>query len=389
MTYERPTLVVFQGGARNSQPPLEALLLRAQSAAALDLLLLAGQTGAFRAALLVTEDEVLVAEAQALSLPLSLTVEPASEPFHFGTALREVCRKHGLSRVVYAGGASLPLADGDLLIDLARSVSGVGECVVANSLFSADYVALHPASALSRIEPPATDNNLAWLLHYTAGLPFAASPRTLATQFDIDTPPDLATLLLALEGGGIPHASVGPRVAEVLTEAPAAMPQLYTRLEAAYRVMATRRAQVFVGGRVSAWVWRRLEVNLPCQTRVLSEERGMQAGGREARGEVRSLLGLHIDAVGLPGFIRSLEETCDAAFLDTRVLFAHRRLQVSRPDRFHSDALMPDLVTDPWVRDLTYAMREAHIPIVPGGHSLVAGGVWALSERVRASGSAG
>jgi hypothetical protein len=166
------------------------------------------------------------------------------------------------------------------------------------------------------------------------------------------------------------------------------MPLLADSLARAYDVMATRRAQLFVAGRVSSWVWRRLEVNLPCQTRILSEERGMQAGGRGARGEARSLLGLLIDAVGMDGFVRSLEETCDAAFLDTRVLFAHRRLQVSRSDRFSSDALQPSAVSDPWVRDLTAALASARIPVVLGGHSLVSGGVWALSERIRASASA-
>jgi hypothetical protein len=174
----------------------------------------------------------------------------------------------------------------------------------------------------------------------------------------------------------------------MLERVPEMMPRLAVDLERAYAVMATRRAHLFVAGRVSAWVWRRLEVNLPCQTRVLSEERGMQAGGREARGEVRSLLGLYIDVTGLEGMVRAIEETCDAAFLDTRVLFAHRRLAVSRSDRFYSDALAPDDIADPWVRDLTVALASARVPIVPGGHSLIAGGLWALSEQVRASASA-
>ena len=35
---------------------------------------------------------------------------------------------------------------------------------------------------------------------------------------------------------------------------------------------------------------------------------------------------------------------------------------------------------DPVVRDLTAAARAAPIPVVLGGHSLVAGGIWALAE---------
>jgi|GEM_PF-5522667 len=37
---------------------------------------------------------------------------------------------------------------------------------------------------------------------------------------------------------------------------------------------------------------------------------------------------------------------------------------------------------------LTKAVAAASVPIVLGGHSLVAGGAWALSERVRVSASA-
>ena len=152
--------------------------------------------------------------------------------------------------------------------------------------------------------------------------------------------------------------------------------------------MSTRRAQVFLSGRISSWTWRRMEINLPCQTRVVSEERGMRASGRETSGEVRSLLGMFADLAGVPGLIHALETTSDASFLDTRVLFAHMGLSPRRADRFASDALMPNDITDPWVRDLTQSAAEARIPFVLGGHSLIAGGIWALSERVRASASA-
>jgi hypothetical protein len=160
-------------------------------------------------------------------------------------------------------------------------------------------------------------------------------------------------------------------------------------VERAYKVMATRRAEVLVAGRVSSWVWRRLETNLPCQTRIVSEERGMRASGREARGEARSLLGLYADIAGAGGLVRAIERLADAAFIDSRVLFAHRGLTPSARDRFASDALMPELIEETWVREFTEAVMGASIPIVLGGHSLVSGGVWALSERVREVGSAG
>ncbi len=421
MTSQRPALVVFQGGALSGAPGLAKLVADAQAASTLDLLDTAARNGAFSQAFLATEQEELadVAASQAgdWAGELPLTILPGGardgKAFHFGEALHNICEAHGLVRVVYVGGGAMPLGTEVDVRSLAVAVGGESECVVANNLYSADVVAFQPASALRSISLPATDNDLAWLLHYRAGLPFAPIPRTLATQFDLDTPTDLATLwrscLAGDRGSGIrdqgsgissdsrslipdprsPLFAIGPHLAEMLEGMPGELPFLVGNVERAYEVMATRRAEIMVAGRVSSWVWRRLEVNLPCQTRIISEERGMRASGREDRGEARSLLGLYSDVAGVPGLIKAIEQTCDAAFIDTRVLFAHRNLKPSAQDRFASDAFMPELIADPWIRELTEAAMASSVPIVFGGHSLVSGGVWALSERVRGSASAG
>ncbi len=397
MIHYRPTLLIFQGGAFASATALETFVVGAQHPAALDLLAAAAQSDAFERAILVTDDDRLVETATAIfadtptNLPLLIEKSDA-EGFHFGETLRRICETHSIERVVYVGGGAMPLGGVAELRALATAVGGEGECVVANNLYSADMVAFYPASALLKIEPPQTDNDLAWRLHYRAGLSFAALPRTLATQFDIDTPSDLATLWLSTRKTGATTQAArpasleaGPFLSSLLPVTRGVMPRLVGNMEQTLGVMATSRAQLLVAGRVSSWVWRRLEVNLPCQTRVFSEERGMQAGGREERGEVRSLLGYYMDKEGVGGLVRALEQLCDAAVIDSRVLFAHHHLQVSRADRFASDALQPEQVSDAWVRKLTEAVLTANIPIVLGGHSLLSGGVWALSERVRTS----
>jgi hypothetical protein len=392
-----PTLIIFQGGISASDKPLERLVARAQNASSLYTIRAAAASRSFERAVLVTEDEEVTTDALALALELkdeiALTVQGAPFPsqgaagFNFGENLRAVCEMHGLKRVVYTGGGAMPLATPGALADLALAVSGTAPCVVSNNLFSADFVAFYPASMLGLIGPAANDNDLAWLLHYKGGLPHATTPKTLANNFDIDTPSDLATLHLATRSAPL-EGAFGEELRALLERVPGEMPTLMGALEKAYEIMATRRAQVLLAGRVSSWTWRRLEANLPCQTRIFSEERGMRASGREARGEVRSLLGLYSDIAGIDGLMSALEQTSDAAFLDTRVLFAHRRLSPSRADRFASDAMLPEQVSDPWVRELTAAAASARIPVVLGGHSLVSGGVWAMSERVRGSASA-
>jgi hypothetical protein len=106
----------------------------------------------------------------------------------------------------------------------------------------------------------------------------------------------------------------------------------------------------------------------------------MQAMGRDLTGEARSLLAFHLQAVGSQRFFEELAEMAHGAFIDTRPIFAHLGLNSSRPDRFLSDVLQPDGIEDAWLREFTAAARDASIPVVLGGNSLVAAGVQLLSE---------
>ena len=112
----------------------------------------------------------------------------------------------------------------------------------------------------------------------------------------------------------------------------------------------------------------------------------MRASGRQARGDVRSLLGYHLEAVGLHRFFEELATMGQAIFLDNRVILAHRGLWPSAADRFHSDLRHPEQVSEPFLRALTEAAIAAPVPVIMGGHSLVAGGIYALTEAAWARG---
>jgi hypothetical protein len=135
-----------------------------------------------------------------------------------------------------------------------------------------------------------------------------------------------------------------------------------------------------VAGRVGSSVWQYLESETACRIRMYSEERGMQAAGRDLNGEARSLLAFHAKSVGPTRFFSDLAEMVQAAFIDTRAIYSHLGLNPSRPDRFLSDAMQPDGIEDPWIREFTAAACEAPIPVVLGGSSLVTSGVQLLSE---------
>jgi hypothetical protein len=95
---------------------------------------------------------------------------------------------------------------------------------------------------------------------------------------------------------------------------------------------------------------------------------------------VRSLIGEALDAWGPREFVRRLAETSDAALWDTRVWLATRGPWPPESDRFAADLGWPDEVQDPGLRDLTAEISEAEIPILTGGHGVVAGSALALLE---------
>ena len=106
----------------------------------------------------------------------------------------------------------------------------------------------------------------------------------------------------------------------------------------------------------------------------------MQAAGRDTGGSARSLLAYHLQEIGCRRFFDELAELSDAACLDTRPLLAHLHSEASRADRFWSDLGCPERIEDPFLREFTEAAKAASVPVVLGGHSLVAGGIMLLTE---------
>ena len=115
----------------------------------------------------------------------------------------------------------------------------------------------------------------------------------------------------------------------------------------------------------------------------------MEADGRAESGEARSLLAYHLEAVGLERFFETLAELGDAAFIDTRVLLAHKQIDATREDRFLSDLGRWQEIREPFLREFTRAAVEASIPVLLGGHSLMSGGLMALNEFAWAERDAG
>jgi len=366
----RVSLVIMTGVHQGSQA--EQMMSGAREAITLDLVDRACSTGVF-CQIIVSTNSLRLLDALR-DKPVRVVIDPPEQTFHFGLWLRQLVDRFGVEKLFYMGGGSGSLLSQDEMAHLVEAVDKEDEFLVTNNFYSTDYAALSPAAALHAIEPPALDNDLGWLLVRQAGLKNYSPPRSAATQLDVDTPIDLMTI----QG----HPDVGAHLKGYLEE----LELDVSHIEKAMALFVDRAAEVFIAGRVSSATWAYLEQETACRVRLLAEERGMRASGRQARGEVRSLLGFYLDAVGEEAFFDHLGELGQAAFIDNRVVLAHWRLWPSDADRFYADLRQPEKVQDSRLRALVEAAMAASIPVVMGGHSLVSGGLYALLETAWATG---
>lgn len=362
----RVTVVIFEGG--QAKTDLDRVIASVRHEVVLDTCEKLRAVEEIDETVLVTNYPDLAQSAREMGVTVDYE-PPGSPPFHFGKRLRQVIVGHGIENVIYMGGAAAPLITGKEFADIAVALKRERNLVVMNNVQSADLVAFAPARAIDEIELPNKDNPLGNLLR-EIGMRRVLIPNSGRVNFDLDTPTDF--LMLGL------HPWCGPRARRAID----ALSWSRGKIEDAISVMRQPSKEVAVVGRVGPAVIQYVNANMVHRMRVFSEERGMKALGREERGEVVSLLGFMVQEVGPEKFFEFLSRTVDVAFVDTRVIFGHLRKHLSDWDRFQSDLGRHDLVEDEWTREFTRCANAASIPVVLGGHSLVAAGLWLIAEMI-------
>jgi hypothetical protein len=301
----------------------------------------------------------------------------------FGTRLRRLTAAlpatgpHGL--VVLSAG-SIPLATAADRRAFVAAAADDRASALANVGASADAIAIAcAATALRDLPDLATDNTLPRWLAEVAGIPVRdlAARRRLA--MDVDSPLDLLLLERA------PAARLRRLATQAgITDADA--DPVRSRLAALRARAADPAAELLVAGRMSSAEVRWLERRTRSRTRALIEERGLRTAslgpllGRANRRAPYTVLGALLERDGAGSLGDHVSAMADGALIDTRVLIAHRvgadeRAWPADEDRFASDLLLPDRITDPWLGALTQAAVEAPVPILFGGHSLVGPGL--------------
>jgi hypothetical protein len=358
-------ILMVGGGGRGSA--VERTLRQARQAAARDLIDQAARIPALSPLIVLSDEPEWLATLE--GLPVQRELGASGGPFHFGRTLTGLLTRYRLERCLYLGGGSAPLLDDATLAQVVEKVQADAPLLITNNLHSTDWAAFTPAGALSPLVPwLERDNALAWVWQEKTGHPVHALPRATFTQMDIDTPFDLLALAR--------HPHVHPHLRAFV----ARLDWPDAHIDAAVQVLRREASHALVAGRVSSWAWHVLERSTRVWVRVFAEERGMRASGRQARGEVHSLLNDYLELVGVDQFFVHLGALADLVLLDSRVILASRGLWPSDADRFHADLLMDAQVGDPFLRALAAAARTAPVPVVMGGHSLVAGGLAVLLE---------
>ncbi len=305
----------------------------------------------------------------------------------FGERLAAEARRRfapGDGGLIVAGSGSIPLARAADLRQFVEAAARPPGFALANNRYSADVVAVSDGRVLARVPPLPADNALPRWLEERAETAVGDLRTTWRLGVDVDTPLDL--LLLGGAGAARIRAALGGDGGPALVE---------ERLAALRGILANRRAELLVAGRVSAHTLGWLERGVACRVRALVEERGLRAATRLAQADPtatvrppRSVLGDLLDHEGPDDLARVVATLADAAVIDTRVLMAHRygAAESAWPapeDRYSSDLLLPRAVADPWLRALTESASFFGHPILLGGHTLVNGGLRLLAQRAR------
>lgn len=364
---EPVTVVIFEGGREDSE--IESDLVKVRHALLLDNLDKFLASDYIGEIFLFTNYPELAKEAARLGVLTEINRQ-GPEGFAFGRELQRIVRARLPKHLFYLGGAGAPLLTPADIDGICQSLLAQERAVITNNSQSADLVAFTPASLLLEIPPPAMDNTLALDLQSGCGIPRQLAPATLGTVFDLDTPADL--LILAVT------SLAGTRAQRKLAEIGLDL----TPLHKARAVLMGDYEDVVLMGRVGAPVIARMNCNLKVRLRVFSEERGMKALGRIRDQKVVSLMGYFLEEVGLEAFFHYIGSICSCAFIDSRVIFAHRKLDPSNADRFNSDLGRWQQIQDPFVRDFTRFAQACPVPVILGGHSLILGGLWALVQDI-------
>lgn len=359
---EKCGLIVTTGVEGNSKG--EEKLNRGLEENTLDILYQTKDLPQLDSRILVTNSERLLDKTR--SLYPNLEVRKSGKDFHFGESLYGAIEEFDLEKALYVGGGSATLLGREEFSGLVEFLRTHEESSISNNFYSADLLGCTPAPRLLETTPPEKDNELGWLTRDVNLTPYELE-RSSRTQLDIDSPVDLLPLKFSDQ--------TGPRLSDFVDT----LEWGKTRIKEILPQFTDQDSRIVIYGRLGGSTFSKLENEAACQVNVYSEGRGSYSE-LESGDSIPSLGGNLLESLGPENFIERLTDQGTGLFLDTRVLFDYRGQWPSRLERFSSDLLEPEKIDTRYLRKLTEAALNSEKPVVLGGHSIISGTLYLLSD---------
>lgn len=317
------------------------------------------ESGYFNSAIIVG-DENLQKKIEKVNF---LIFEKIEKDFNIGKKLLEIINKHSLDKILYFGSGSCYFLTLDELKFISeKTVKGQ---FLSNNPISSDFVSFSSSDLNDEIISnfPNIDNYFSSYLMSKTSLKYVKMPVSLGSIFDIDTPSDIAILSKITDNSS--------RVGEYISKS------IFKNidLDRFIKILSSKTSEIFVYGRINPLNLYMAERNISCKIRFLSEERGLKVRDRA----FASLLEYIFQPENFDNFFRLFENICDGGIFDTRVIFSLFAGKYEQEEAYLSDMLMWEKINNPFIKSFTKKVSESRVPIILGGHSVVNGGLMALS----------
>ncbi|MCA1554766.1 MAG: hypothetical protein LC737_10345, partial [Chloroflexi bacterium] len=183
-------LIIFSAGSASNDA--ERLVTQTRHAMTRDLVARVRQLDLAEHIVVATDSHELIESLR--DCDVIADYDDPSTSFTFSARFAQIIERRRLDKVFYLGGGAGALLTDDELRGIVERLRASENILLPNNFWSSDFVAFAPAAAALDLPPLDTDNNLAFLLRTQRGLNYVPLPRTVGTQFDVDTPTDVLLL---------------------------------------------------------------------------------------------------------------------------------------------------------------------------------------------------
>lgn len=364
MNFKKITPIIIENW--NVQPPkgsISEIIKEAREQMIFDTSQKMFESGYFNSSIIVG-DENLQKKAEKLNFVI---FEKTEKNFNFGKYLLKIINKYSLDKIFYFGAGSCYLLKTDELKFISENT--VKGQFISNNPISSDFISFSSSDLNNEIilNFPNIDNYFSSYLMNTTPLKYIKMPVSLGSIFDIDTPNDFAILSKITNNS----CRIGNYMSNNIFK--------NIDLDKLLKILSSKSNEIFVYGRINPLNLYIAERDIPCKIRFLSEERGLKIRGKASA----SLLKHVFNSENFDNFFKLFENICSAGIFDTRVIFSLFAGKYDQEDVYLSDMKMWEKINNPFIKSFTKKISESKVPIILGGHSVVNGGLMALSNLVK------